>query len=63
MAATSSMPPIAEPTEIPATAPELTPLLLSEGEEVASGSDDAGVVIEADEVGLVGKEVGKEDVW
>ena len=54
---------MAEPTEIPAIAPELRPLLLPEGEEVANGSDDVGVVVEADEVGLVGEDVGEEDVW
>lgn len=63
MATASSMPPITEPTETPAIAPELRPPLLPEGEEVASGFDDVGVVVEADEVGLVGEEVGEEDVW
>ena len=62
MAPTSSMPPIIEPTEIPAFAPELRPLLLLGGEEVESGFDDVGVVVEANAVGLTGEEVGEEDV-
>lgn len=67
MATARNKPPITEPTEIPAIAPFLRPLLVPEGEEVASGFDDVGVVVEADAVGPVseevGEEVGEEDVW
>ncbi len=61
-APTSSIPPMAEPTAISAVAAELRPLLLSEGDDDASGIDDVGVVVEADEIRLVDEDFGKEDV-
>ena len=57
------MPPIIEPTEIPAFAPDFKPLLLPEGEEVACGFDDVGVVVAAAEVGFAGEGVGEADIW
>ena len=54
---------MADPTEIPAMVSELSPLLLPECEEVATGFDDVGVVVEADKIGLIGEELGDEAAW
>jgi len=52
---------MAVPREIPAIAPELRLLLLPEGADVASGFDEVGVVVEADEVRLIDDDFWVED--